>query len=117
MNQAELLRRAANEALKRETRFAALATEIELQFRMKESPLIFLMASSHAAAVEALVNLATADARNVDNMTRLQGEVTRYREIANWLHQAVQAGREQLDKMEDGTLEAWAAMMTENAGP
>ena len=66
------------------------------------APLIYIMASAHGEAVDALMELTTIDPTKVDEIRKLQNKVEMYSSMAYWLSNAVAQG-EQAAKALEGT--------------
>lgn len=80
-----------------------LANKIEADFIATHGGLAtYLLASARNEASTALMALADVDPTDSKEITRLQNEVKRFRDMAEWMSKAVELGDEAWNELEEG---------------
>jgi hypothetical protein len=86
-------------------RAALISADIEEQLTARKEhgmrPLIAVLAKARAEAADALTRLVDVDARQVDEVRRLQHQVWRFADLVRWLKEIVNEGLDQRYEVAD----------------
>lgn len=85
---------------------------IERDFVMRHGgPTAWILAAARLDAIDALRTLADVDPTNALEITRLQNDVKRNRDLIDWLHRAVERGEEAWQKLRGEEQDTVAAVL------